>query len=260
LQFAIIYRQALAKQHWAEQHIGKLEAALAQFRAANPNIVMPKQYTETGEVTYYVFHVPAIPDEIPLIIGEALNSLRSALDYMACGMVVAGGGKVDSKTKFPIRKVAADWEGSVKTLVGGAGHMALQALRRIKPYETGNPLLWMLHTFNNIDKHRLLLTMQLVKSGSTLHPDEMSDFMSSHPGGLWLGNHYVHSSGPEPVPLKANQEIRTVPAAKAHEYVGFSINVSFGEANLPKGTPVELLLKLICVEVACVLRDLAPYV
>jgi hypothetical protein len=179
---------------------------------------------------------------------------------MACGMVVAGGGKVSSKTKFPIRKVATDWEGAIKTLVDGAGHMAFQALRRIKPYETGNPFLWMLHSFNNIDKHRLLLTMQLVKSGSTLYPDATSDFVSSHPGGFWFGKHYVHSSGAEPVPLEPNQELQTVPAAKAHQYVSFSINVTFGEADLPKGTPVELLMKLISGEVACVLRDLAPYV
>lgn len=212
-----VYRQALAKQEWAEKHIEKLQTVIDGWRTFDIEAFGCEQNAETGDITYSLERVPVMPPEIPLIVGDVLHSLRGALDYVACGMVVAGGGVINSKTKFPIREVAEDWEVSGLRLVKGAHQQAIEALRRIQPYKAGNYFLWLLNRLNILDKHRLLVAVSGINSGRTLSPDEQA----AEPKG---GEDAFFTNGPRgrvkisawttpPVSLHAGQKLLTVPAS-----------------------------------------------
>lgn len=258
-----VYAQALAKHQWAQQHIGKLEVALREWREKDPCSIDIKENAATGDVTYYVSHVPVIPVEVPLIAGDVLNNLRSALDFMACGLV--GADNITSKTKFPIRRDPKDWEVSGLRMVDGASKDAIEALRRIRPYEGGNTLLYILHTLNNIDKHRLLLTVNLKNTGRASTEaqhvleeelDEVGAFR--HSSGVLVS--VRQASGISKVPLYAGQELLTVPAAQRDQNVGFMVEVAFGESGQAKGMPVVFTLQMVARVTGKTIADLERFV
>ncbi len=257
-----VYAQALAKHHWAEKHIEKLQATIQAWRKVEPCSIGVKQDANTGDVTYYVENVPAIPDDVPLIIGDVLHNLRCALDYMACGLV--GTGCVSSKTKFPIRRDPKDWEVSGLAMVDGASQEAIEALRRIRPYEGGNALLYILHTLNNIDKHRLLLTVTLKNTGRTgTKGEQVVGNLLNKVGTFRLSSGVVvevnTTSDIPPVPLYAGQKLLTIPAAKAKQNVGFVVEVAFAESGQCKGMQVIATLMFISQVVGKTIGQLAPF-
>jgi hypothetical protein len=259
-----VYRQALAKQEWAEKHIDKLQSIIDGWRKFDIEAFGCKQDAETGDITYSLNRVPVVPSDISLIVGDVLHSLRGALDYVACGMVVAGGGGVTSKTKFPIREVAEDWEVSGLCLVKGAHQQAIEALRRIQPYKGGNYFLWLLNRLNILDKHRLLVAVSGINSGRTLSPNEQATEPKPGEDALFTNGPHgrVKFSGwtTPPVPLHAGQKLLTISASQADEQVGFFFDIAICEPGLTEGTAVTLLLRLISGEVRLVLSDLARFV
>jgi hypothetical protein len=257
------YSEALAKREWAEQHIGKLKAALVELRKTDPCSIMPKKNPQTGDVTYYVAHLPDIPLAIPLIIGDIVHNLRSALDYLASGLV--SGPRNRSEAKFPIRSTSAnDWENSGLRMVGTASQEAKEALRRLRPYEGGDPRFCVLQALNNIDKHRLLLTVcakntiQTGLQGGEVVGEQLEDI-----GTVLLSSgvyaRIVASNNIPAGPLYAGQEILTVRASHAKQQVGFGIEVAFGEPALAKGMPVEFTIDWVKGGVDRAIRELAPF-
>jgi len=256
------YSEALAKREWAEQHIGKLKSALAELRKTDPCTIAAKKNPETGDVTYYVEHLPVIPVEISLIIGDILHNLRCSLDYLASGLI--GGSRSKSKTNFPIRPHINEWEKSCSRMVGSASKEAIEALRRLRPYEGGDPRFCILHALNNIDKHRLLLTIcakntiQTGLQGGEVVGEQLEDI-----GTFLLSSgiraRIVASNNFPAGPLYTGQEILTVRASHAKQQVGFGIEVAFAEPALAKGMPVEITMFALkgCVDRA--IRELAPF-
>ena len=258
-----VYAQASAKHQWAQKHIDKLKTALAEFQKVNTNVISGKADPETGDVTYYVASVPVIPVDIPLIAGDVLHNLRCALDFMACGLV--GAGNITHRTKFPIRRDPKDWEVSGLGMVDGASKDAIEALRRIRPYEGGNSLLYILHTLNNIDKHRLLLTLNVKNTGRAEFEsvqvvskplDEIATFPLS-PGVI--ASVRLATDLPK-VPLYAGQKLLTIPAAQREQNVGFMVEITFGESGQTKGMPVLFTLQVICDTVGRAIKELETFV
>ncbi len=105
--------------------------------------------------------------EIPLLAGEALQQMRSALDHLTwflvdVGCVAQNITISDSDRKqigFPIIDTDSptQYEASRKRKVKGMTQAAIDAIDAAKPYEGGNDCLWGLNQLNNIDKHRLLI-------------------------------------------------------------------------------------------------------
>jgi hypothetical protein len=247
-----VYRQALAKHDWAEKHIEKLRITIADFGKVDPCIIRKEIDPKTGDVTYYVVSVPPIPGEVPLIMGDVLHNLRCALDYVACGLV--GPACVTSKTKFPIRRDPKDWEVSGLRMVDGASQEAIEALRRIRPYEGGNSLLYVLHTLNNIDKHRLLLTTTLKNiARTTREREQVVGNLLDEKRPIVTGDDFPK------VPLHAGQKLLTVPASEVKEDVGFLLDVAFTESEPAKRMPVVITLELVGVAVGKTIRELARF-
>jgi hypothetical protein len=83
--------------------------------------------------------------------------MRSALDLTL--FVLAGDrSKKPRKIQFPFPKDANGIEDAIKKgQVEFAGKKVVEAVRLLKPYPTGNPILSGIHALDIRDKHRLLI-------------------------------------------------------------------------------------------------------
>ncbi len=85
-----------AKPKRAHKHIADLEDTCdtffdTQFSSKNPIIF--KDDPNTGDRSYCVVSVPAIPLEIASMVGDILSNLRSSLDHTAYHLVEVGTGQ-----------------------------------------------------------------------------------------------------------------------------------------------------------------------
>lgn len=94
-----------SKVERAKRHIDDLETRIIAYYALKPYLVAEYDDLNLGHHIYQLAGVdPAMPEDIPLIIGDAVHNLRSALDHLACLMVV----KPDGNTAFPV------WRGDAR--------------------------------------------------------------------------------------------------------------------------------------------------
>lgn len=152
-----------AKIARAGTHLAQLGVAFASFSETEPkpymldNVVNPA----TGLREKVVLRADPLPPEIPLIIGDAVHNLRSALDHLMRQLVIASGRRPSDGpggTMFRIWKGSAAYSSGRASVATTITSDALDVLDAVKPYKGGNANLWMLHELDVIDKHRLILT------------------------------------------------------------------------------------------------------
>lgn len=146
----------------AKHHIEDLQAEILRFKDGEPYQVATKQQADTGKLVYYVSRVNPVPDCFALIAADAIQNLMSALDHLAYQIVCSD--TTDSPPNpnwiyFPIADDAAKYETKKHGKMEGARQESFDAIDFLKPYKGGNDLLWTLYRLNNIEKHRLLLTV-----------------------------------------------------------------------------------------------------
>jgi len=150
---------AYSKIGWAKEHLDTLKRELISFYAATP----PKAYTITREddvererhIIKLLFH--DIPPRICLIAGDAVYSMRAALDQTIWALARLKG--LPGRTEFPIITV---WnhEGRRRfaNQVIGVPDTAIGDIQALQPYHRGDAFkghpLWRLDEICNLDKHR----------------------------------------------------------------------------------------------------------
>lgn len=150
------------KMERAKEHITDLEQELRAFLENNPYKVGSKKDPETRKLVYYVTAVEPVPDRLSVIAGDAIQNLMSALDHLAYQMVCKDTSDAPPNPNwiyFPIADDAAKYEAKKYGKMEGASQNTFDAIDTLKPYKGGNDLLWVLYRLNNIEKHRLLLTV-----------------------------------------------------------------------------------------------------
>lgn len=173
-----------------DRKIERAKAKLADLKESIKAVVDPGHYRfavkydpETKRHVYRVYDVPATDPEWPLVIGEVLFNLRSALDHLAWQLVLLGGGEPTQETQFPIRDSPNDKNGQVLPLKALLAQVKdpkiLGLLNECQPYagdgtEHRSPFdahgtpLWHLKKLNNLDKHRLLMIVACVLNIDTM--------------------------------------------------------------------------------------------
>jgi hypothetical protein len=144
----------------AKRHMTDLENAVRAFFGTEPYKFSGKPNTQTDKTVYTMDSVEPIPSKIPLIAGDVIQTLRSALDHVAYQLYRRGpGGKGDGKhIYFPIAENKLKYDNQKRGQTSGMSSQAIAAIDAIQPYGGGNDVLWHLHALNNVDKHRLILT------------------------------------------------------------------------------------------------------
>jgi hypothetical protein len=264
-------RQVSLKVERAKKHLRDLDEAIDQFLGTSPYGVGHRRDPETRRLVYFVRNVEPTPDCLPLLAGDAVQNLMGALDHLAYQMVCCDTRDQPPKPNgiyFPIADNAEKYRKEKRGKMLGALQETLDAIDALKPYKEGNEELWALHRLNNIEKHRLLITVgSLFRSVDVgaLIGRQFLDLASSDPDHPLYGR----ASFPFPeaflrpadvlFPLKAGDELLIdAPDAKPNPDMRFRFDVGIFEPQVLKAQSMREKLQELATVVEGVVSTLAP--
>jgi len=240
----------------AEKHIKDFGLACQSFFEANQYRIGRKDDPQTRQCTFYVTSVPEIPPEIAVIAGDAFHSLRSALDYLAWGLVEASGNTpVEGVTGYPICESPSKYKTEHIRKVEGMRKEAIDFVNGTEPYKGGHKdpsnTLWRIHELDKIDKHRFLITVASQYASHSMTPSQRAAAIQ----GYWADAPAPNLRGVHRhFPLKAGDELLTVLQSEVEENMQFRFVVAFRELRIVEGEPVTETLQ----GMADFVRDAAP--
>ena len=141
----------------AKAHLDDLEKLIKEYFGLDPYLIERLEDTSTGDLVYLVRVKHEVPLSIALPAGDVVHNLRSVLDHLIWRIVELSGGTPTRSTCFPIRKDNQGIDDAINQALDGANDRAKSLVRRLKPYQGSNDLLWKLHSLDIVDKHRLLI-------------------------------------------------------------------------------------------------------
>jgi hypothetical protein len=147
----------LAKIERAKRHVHEVDLLQRQFLSTEPYDVQVDKTSQPGKILYKAVRVETPPVELVLATGDAIHNLRSALDHLYCVLIEDAGNTIGPNDLFVIRKSAKSFKTQVLPKIRTrVSDDAAEMIRRLKPYQAGNPALWRLHRLDIADKHRSL--------------------------------------------------------------------------------------------------------
>ncbi len=147
----------------AEQHLRDYDSAAQWFEESHPWDVGTHFDDQAGENVFIVSHVKPVPIEISLILGDAFQAFRSALDHAVWDIVQIECFKPPDWAQFPIYTTRTAYKKNLWKL-GGVRPDTLALIEGLQPYDgmddgglriEDKPLA-ILHRLNNSDKHRVV--------------------------------------------------------------------------------------------------------
>ena len=154
-----ITQAALLKVERANRHFRELEACVKAFAESEFYSISKDIDPCSGNPCARVSINP-LPKEVPLMIGDTIHNLRSALDFVWTEMV-RQLGRTDANQHFPFHEKRDDLERRVlqdeKVVVPAVPAVGKVLVNDIKPYKAGNISLWAMNVLDRADKHRLLI-------------------------------------------------------------------------------------------------------
>jgi hypothetical protein len=226
----------------AKKHIADLGADLKAFLDTKPYAVGTKRDPETRKLIYYVTKVDRTPIALAAATGGIIQNLRSALDHLAYQLFLVGTGGSAGNGRhvyFPIARDVAEYKKGSAHRIKGLRQDAVDAINAIEPYGGGKRNdLWILHALNNIDKHRLIITVggsfQSVDVGPTVSRTLPDGFKENLKISLLL------KPADTLCPLKVGAElfIDASPDAEVDENKPFGLDVALSEPGIVEGKPL----------------------
>jgi hypothetical protein len=158
-----------AKVVRAKQHYEALTTELNRYLQGKRSELLMEANLQTNTVRVVGIEGPTVPDVIPVIIGDCLQNLRSALDYLVWELVLAANSQPSEKNAFPICGTAKGFKESLRRgSLNGVPEEATTLIQDLQPYNGGDrwkeTVLWILNELCNINKHRRILLTQLTAS------------------------------------------------------------------------------------------------
>lgn len=175
-----------AKLAHANHHIGLVKAEIEQAGAPDPEMVeVSRVYEPTDRaVVYRIERVIQIGEDWPLIVGDAVHDLRSALDHLMWQLAIKHLGRTPTKSEAPniqfpeIRKLGDFHRSRFLRYVSPSDIDRLKAFQPYRRLKKGqlHPLPKLVK-LSNIDKHRKIhLLVSIPQSSSfTNNPDAFRD-------------------------------------------------------------------------------------
>jgi hypothetical protein len=154
------FKSSHLKIERAKHHISDLNAKVAAFAKRHPYRLLVEADPKAPGECYGVIRVrEELPGIVPIILGDAVHNLRSALDHMACELVRRNGGST-KRVQFPFAASGDDLEKAIKHgHIDRASPQVLDKVRSLKPYKRGNEALRAVHDLDITDKHDSLVTV-----------------------------------------------------------------------------------------------------
>jgi hypothetical protein len=159
-----------------------VQTTVEEFLKTDPYDQVAEQYQRPGNTELVVMHLKKrsdLPEALPLIVGDTIYNMRSALDHLAYSLCVANVGDriKEGRSMFPIHAAVGSYMDSG---VQACRQMSIEVqgiIERLQPYHAGNKAsehpLGVLNQLSNVDKHRhLVFTGSAeVRQEITLLPD-----------------------------------------------------------------------------------------
>lgn len=220
----IIFANARSKVERAYHHIHVLESIIQDF-SSTPFFEVVLSFEEGNGWMPVVRPLRPTPDDMPLIVGDAVHNFRSALEHMVYALVS------DRTTTFPMHKCKADFESNsvkldqIEDVLPGAKVLLSDG---IQPYSDGNgALLYALHSLDLSDKHHRIILTTTAAIGGNLQIIEAGEIRLSAAGIHFNPNQEtVIQIGP----WTAEAQIR-------HDQIA-ELEVLFGEPDVLSGEAV----------------------
>lgn len=231
----------------AKKHIGDLDTALNTFLGTNPYKVGSKDHPVLKDATtFFVEKADPIPPDIPVICGDAIHNLRSALDHLAWHLVECSGHSAGTHTGFPIYDPSAfknqkEEAKFFERKTQGMRTEITDAIRAQQPYKGGNDTLWAIHDLDIVDKHHLLLPIGFTSP----------HFRVRNTFNIELWGWYR---------IKQGEDIVTIThKVTPEEQIEFAFDVVLGEEGVFYGKSVIKSLSIMFDVVHCLLSDFSPF-
>jgi hypothetical protein len=189
---------------WAHKHLKALEDESLRYFSLNPGEVVTEEEPHSGRIRLRFKEKISVPPEIPLIIGDVVQNLRSSLDYLVWELVLAAKNQPSEKNMFPICDTLEAFDEQLKRhRLDGVPPEAIGEIKALQPYHYGQKVetapIRALETFASINKHRRILLTVL----ATLHSKtEFIGTQSGHSVQSTLTPRYDGAEiaiGPEPI-------------------------------------------------------------
>ncbi|MBA3551930.1 MAG: hypothetical protein H0W27_03540 [Actinobacteria bacterium] len=163
----------------AESHFDIVKSAIHGFLQPNPERIAGQLDAESGEEVYYTRRYPGTRREWSIIIGDALQNWRNALDYIVCGLVRMNGEEPSSSNAFPIVDRESDYPAQSKQRIARVYPGSEAVVEGLQAFNRGNAPeddpLCRLRDMNNWDKHKALHTTTHVVQLESAWPVRMSE-------------------------------------------------------------------------------------
>jgi hypothetical protein len=254
-----------AKVERAARHIFDLQEFRDKWSESQLTRVKFEDDPNTGDRTYHITDAIPIPASAPLIIGDAIHNLRSALDHLAYRLMIVGQKSSGPfrRVYFPIAENGEKYEVDSPGKMEGMREDAKKAINEIQPYGGGSgEILWHLHSLDVIDKHRLLIALGSCNVRYSMTPYSIAmltqEFLGMDEDDLTPAQGaraFLRPSSSPKFPLKTNDVLATIPKAEVHENMHFPFEIAFGEQEVVAGDSVIEVLAQMKQRVDQIIRD-----
>lgn len=237
----------------ARQHLAELEGELIEYIKSRPYTVSTKRDSDR-KLIYFISDVKEIPQSIALITGDILQNLRSSLDHLAYGLFVKNttDGTSGRHIYFPISHDLEGYETEKVAKTRGMSQGAKNLIDAYKPYKDGNINLWQINKLNNIDKHRLIITVGASFGSMDIgaHVSEMFKKNFPQSDGKFPPLPIFIKPADPLFPLKIGDQLFVDgPDAKEIPHMQFKFEILINEPGIIEGEPLVEFLKNMTVTV-----------
>jgi hypothetical protein len=229
----------------ATRHIAEAQQHLRTFGASHPCAIEVEENRETGWTAFKVTRVDVIPPVIAASVGDAVHNLRSALDHVTQQLWLTNNpGRYNRKVAFPTGRDRREFERAAQRQTNGLRQDALDTIFAIEPYMRGKGGdLFILSELDNMDKHRLLVTVMLsfqyINFGPAMAAALQKNRQDLQPDQHLVPNFRLLFGGAEPPPLQVGNEVfKLAPGIEVDLDRDVTFEVALDEPGLVRGKPV----------------------
>ena len=147
-------RQVLSR---AAKQLKALNKADRRFTGSRAYALAKSRLTEDGDDfgIIYVDSCQPIPDDIPRLVGDICETLRSALDMTLLQVWGLQDSTPSEPVSIPIFDAAAGFEKAISKQLSYLSSEQQKVLESVQPYVRGNPYLSIIRDLSEADQHRL---------------------------------------------------------------------------------------------------------
>ncbi|NKE72274.1 hypothetical protein [Candidatus Manganitrophus noduliformans] len=169
-----MFEGARLKIERGNQHIVDLRSTINAFLQRHPYTLSVRHNPNGNEITIEMNLREQAPSAIPLILGDSIHNLRTALDHATWELIGLDGGTQDRYTTFPTGAELPGYKGTCNGIKTPRSDTK-EFLASFEAYKGGKgEILYALHCLDVEDKHIILtptVNVSSIRRMTVIRPD-----------------------------------------------------------------------------------------